>query len=130
MNHQEKVRQFFELISPEQKIVKPGIFDRWLWSLGYTTPPSVVWPLWAFMLDVMIILLVIRPVVLILFIFLLPKNPQAPFLMEYWHALTDPRDTIALFGSAIICVYGFYTWYFPWRRWRQLWKKLDQNRCA
>jgi hypothetical protein len=127
MNHQEKVRRFFEIIAPERKGLRPSYADRWLWSLGYKTPPSVVWPLWAYMFDVIWICLILRPIIFIFLVFFTPKDPQAPFLIGYWDALTDPRDAITYFVFAIVCVYVSYTWCVPWKRWRQLWKELDPS---
>lgn len=125
MNHQEKVRQFFEIIGSERKGLRPSYVDRWFWSLGYETPPSVVWPIWAFMFDVMYIWLILRPIILVFLVLILPKDSQAPFLTGYWDALTDRRDAITYFIFAIVCVYVSYTWCLPWKRWRHLWKELD-----
>jgi hypothetical protein len=127
MNHQEKVRRFFEIICPDVEIKKASVVDRWLWSYGYQTPPAVVWPLWAIILQITLIWLILRPFLLVPFVFFFPMCPQAGFLTEYWNALAIDFDEIVL-GVVIV---GTATWtrtyFMPWKRWRQLWRDLDHD---
>jgi hypothetical protein len=127
MNHQKRVNQFFEKILSEGKLKRTNIVDEWLWSHGYQTPPSVAWPLWAIILEITMFWLILRPFLLVPFIFFFPLCPQAGFLTEYWNALAIDSDEIVL-GAVII---GTATWtrtyFMPWKRWRQVWKEIDDN---
>lgn len=128
MNHCEKVRQFYQLIGREGNTESAGRIDKWLWSHGCTTPPSVVWPLWMIVLEATLLwFMVFRPFFLIPFILSSPVNSQMDFLGEYLNALAiDPSE---MFTS--VTIVGTACWLrirsIPWKHWRQLWKGLDQD---
>jgi hypothetical protein len=129
MNHQEKVQQFYKEIHPKGTIKRKGVIDRWLWSHGYQTPPSVVWPLWAIIIKATLIFWLIgRPLMLVPPVFF-SRDPDTAFLIRLQEAGTVyfSVDALVLF----VAFFGFIAWdrmyMMPWKRWREIWESLNQD---